>query len=108
MNGPRPKDVEDTAIGERHIDLDVVRLPLISHRLDADPWQSDLETVVPDPRVDGFPHFGFRRLLGEDELECFAQPPGQINSHRPLPACRSLGRVDPLPDHSASQDAYST
>jgi hypothetical protein len=69
----RTEDVEHAAVGERQVDLDVVRVPLISDRLDSYAGKAEFDAVVPDPGVDGFAHFGIIRLLRKDELKLVAQ-----------------------------------
>ena len=89
---PGPVHVVDPAVGQRHVDLDVVRLPLVADRLDADTRQPDDPALVPHPRVHGFPHLVIVRLGREHELEVAAQATRQIDRHvTVLPIGRRTG-----------------
>ena len=82
---PGPVDVEDAAVSEGNVDLNVVGVPLVGHGLDADRGQAERPTVIPDPRVHRLAQLEIVGLFGEDELELLAQPAAQVSCHVALP-----------------------
>src|SRR5690606_23418328 len=63
------------------VHLDVVGLPLIGDRFDADARHADLGAAVPDPRVHRLPHLGVVGLLREDVLAVVTETAGQVDCH---------------------------
>ena len=81
MDGTRAQHVVHAPIGEGHVDLNVVGLPLVRHRLDPDARQADLEIVIPYPGIHRLAHLSLVGLRGPDEAELVVEAAGQIDRH---------------------------
>ena len=111
--------VEDASVGEREVELDVVGLPLVGDRLDADAGHAVVGAFVPHPGVHRLAHLRVGRLLGEDELAVVGETAAVIDGHGArlplidgfarLVAARcheSAGPVNQVVDRARDQVAY--
>ena len=80
--GAEPAD--DPPSGEGHVQVDLMGVPLVGRRLDADPRQGDV-AVVPDPCVHRLPQVGIVGLGGVDELQILVETPRQVDCHGHIP-----------------------
>jgi hypothetical protein len=85
VHRPGTEHVVDASVAEGQVDLDVVGLPLVGDRLDADAGDAERAAVVPDPGVDRLAHLRVVRLLREDELPLRVEAARQVDGHDVCP-----------------------
>ncbi len=72
---------EHASVGERHVHLEVVPIPLRGERFDREAWEPHRAAVVGDPHVHRVPHLVRFGSLGEHVLARRVESPGQVDRH---------------------------
>ena len=102
VDGTGAEEVEVPSRGRRQIELDVMGVPLIGRRFDADAGKADRTAGSgPEPRIDRLAHVRIVRLFREDELTLVAQPTCQVHGHW------SPGTGRAANDHPVTEDTQA-